>query len=306
MGWENVRTKTGLSWGKGMPSAAAAAGAAQLPVAILLWWFQRLDTEDYGLMGPSWGLACLAVFAPLYLPILGLAHACAQTLPALTLARTALRPLPRPEWVRHLLGTALVAVAWAGVAFALWGLPFVTTAVALTALGVLPVLAVHRTGRRPRGSWGIWWRAGAASVALSVLTVLGGILATATGLIEEYEPPELSADRLAGVWRGADGAELLLRPGGRAELTGIPADEPGSYGEVIVCEGTGSWALGRADDHARRDAVLLRIAAGSGTGSGCGDELTWTISGTDRAPELFAVLGDPDAGDVRILERASS
>ncbi|MEU3280922.1 hypothetical protein [Streptomyces antibioticus] len=34
--------------------------------------------------------------------------------------------------------------------------------------------------------------------------------------------------------------------------------------------------------------------------------LTWTISGTDRAPELFAVLGDPDAGDVRILERASS
>ncbi len=303
-----MRTKTGLNWGKAAPAApaAAAAGAAQLPVAILLWWFQRLDTEDYGLMGPSWGLACLAVFAPLYLPFLGLAHACAQTLPALTLARTALRPLPWPEWVRHLLGTVLVAVAWAGAAAALWRLPFVTTAVVLAALGVLPVLAVHRTRQRPRGTWGTWWRAGVASVALSVLTVLGGLLATATGLIEEYEPPELSAARLAGVWRGADGAELLLRPGGRAELTEIPADEPGSYGAVIVCEGTGSWALGPADDYARRDAVVLRIAEGSGTGSGCGDELTWTISGTDRAPELFAVLGDPDAGDVRILKWAPS
>ncbi|MFD6194824.1 MULTISPECIES: hypothetical protein [unclassified Streptomyces] len=35
----------------------------------------------------------------------------------------------------------------------------------------------------------------------------------------------------------------------------------------------------------------------------CGEETRWTISGSGQAPELFALFGDPDAGDLLILTR---
>ncbi|WP_327315925.1 hypothetical protein [Streptomyces sp. NBC_01235] len=309
MGWGNVRAETG--WKRAEPEvvAAIAAGAAQLPAAFLLWWIHSLAGDAYGRdYGGGFGLACMFLFAPLYLPVLGLVHTWAHTLPGVVLADLALGRLRWPRWARHLLGVVLVGVGWAAVTAALWDWPFVTTALVLTALGVLPVLAMAYVRRQGRGNWttrGIWWRAGAGSVALFVLAFAGGVLATVTGLIEEYEPPELSAAQVAGVWRGEGGAELRLRPGGRAELTRVPTEaEFGSNEDLAVCDGTGNWVFDGKNDS--RDSVLVRLTSGSGTGSGCGDETSWTVGGTDSSPELFVIFGDPDGGELRILKRAAA
>ncbi|WP_340378089.1 hypothetical protein U5640_25660 [Streptomyces sp. SS7] len=51
--------------------------------------------------------------------------------------------------------------------------------------------------------------------------------------------------------------------------------------------------------------LAVRLEEGSGTGSTCGDATSWTIGGTDDAPELFRFVGDEDAGRVRILTQAT-
>ncbi|MDX2678909.1 hypothetical protein [Streptomyces soliscabiei] len=298
--------------------AAIAAGAAQLPAAFLLWWFHSLAADAYGRDGGGFGLACLFLFAPVYLPVLGLLHAWTNTLPGVILADLALARLRWPRWGRHLLGVTLVGVGWAAVTGLLWDWPFLAVALVLAALGVLPVLAMAYTRRKATGrtwgawsTWGVWWWAGVGSVPLFVLAFAGAALADATGLIEEYEPPELSAAQVAGVWRGDDGAELRLLPGGRAELARMPAEgEFGSDEGMAVCDGDGTWTYAAEGPYEARGQVVVRLSAGSGTGSGtgsgCGEETTWRVSGTDRAPELFVIFGDPDGGELRILKRAAA
>ncbi|MFI6037410.1 hypothetical protein ACIBBD_25195 [Streptomyces sp. NPDC051315] len=307
MGWADVRRKAGLSRADAEATAAVAAGAAQLPAVCALWWTHALATDPYRSgYGPAFGMLCVILLAPVYLPVLGLLHAWAQILPGAALAAVVPRGVRRPLWVRQLLGVALAGVVWAAVGAVLWGWPL-AAALVLAALGVLPVLAMaYARARSTTGARGLWWRAGVASVTLFVLAFPVGLLATATGLIEEYEPPELSAADLTGVWRGEEGAVLRLRPGGRAELTRMPA-EAGfeATADFEVCDGTGSWSFdGRGDDRAR-DEVVVRLDTGSGTGSGCGNETSWTIAGTERAPELFMVVGDPDSGELRILRPTS-
>ncbi|AVH61362.1 hypothetical protein C4B68_22760 [Streptomyces dengpaensis] len=293
---------------------ATAAGAAQLPGAFILWWIVASTvSDDYNAgYGGAFGLLCLFVLAPLYLPVLGLLHAAAHTMPATVLARRA----PGPRWARHLLGTALLGVFWAAVTALLWDGPFLATAVSLAALGVLPALAVAYARRRARvtgqpwGLFGAWWRAALAVPVLCVAAFGGGALATVTGLIEEYEPPVLSAARLTGEWHGDDGAVLRLRSGGRAEVTRLPAEGEFAFGadEVYVrCDGYGTWQLdreGRYDTYTgkgpeERDGVVVRLDGG------CRQETYWTIGGTEHEPELFVRFGDPDAGELWILAKAS-
>ncbi|MEV6177945.1 hypothetical protein [Streptomyces sp. NPDC052015] len=303
-----MHTKTASKRPGTEATAAIAAGAAQLPAVFLLWWLVGLPSDPYGRdYGGALALLCVFLFAPVYVPLLGLLHALAHTLPGAALADLAFGRLRRPSWARHLLGAVSVGAVWAVVTAVLWDWPFVTTAPVLMALGVLPVLAMAYARRTVPGTWGIWWRAGAASVAFSVLAFSGGALATATGLVRGYEPPELSATRVAGVWRGDDGAELRLLPGGRAELTRMPAEpEPFADADPVVCDGTGTWSLDRADEDGRPDVVVVRLDEGRGTGSGCGNEAAWTIGGTGRAPELFMFVGGPVVGELRILTQAEA
>ncbi|MEV1062298.1 hypothetical protein [Streptomyces sp. NPDC050263] len=293
--------------------AAVAVGAAQLPSAWLLWWIGDLSDDRYGRGCNALGMIFVVLVAPVCLPVLGLLQAWAQTLPAAALAELTHGRIPWPRWVRHLTAAVLIAVVWAAVGTAAWGWPFVTPALVLAALGVLPVLAMAYTRGREWGAWGVWLGAGAGSIVLFVLAFLGGLLASATGLVEEYEPPRLSAAQVAGVWRGAGGAELRLFPGGRAELTNMPAEGDGDgdaefeYGAgeaEAVCEGTGTWVFGADRESDRRDKVLVRLGDGSGTASRCGDEVSWRIGGADRAPELFVIFGDPDVGELWILTPA--
>ncbi|MER5596726.1 hypothetical protein [Streptomyces sp. NPDC002265] len=300
-------SKADQGWADGDTAAAAAAGAAQLSAAFVVWLVHLATLDDHGAgYGGAFGLACLLLFAPLWLPVVGLLHTYVQTRPAAALADLVPCGGRRSRWLRHLLCAALLGVLWAAAAALLWDWPFGATALVSAGLGVLPVLAVAharrraRTGARAWGTWDLWWRAGAASVALFVLAVAGGAGATGTGLVRTYEPPSLSADRLAGVWRGEDGAVLRLRPDGRAGLSRVPAQPVfGTADDFTVCDGTGTWAFETDREEDGRDAVVVRL------GGGCGQETSWTVGGTARSPELFVLLGDPDAGELRILKRSS-
>ncbi|MEU8589131.1 hypothetical protein AB0C59_19320 [Streptomyces sp. NPDC048664] len=296
-------------------TAAAATSAAVLPAAGLLWWLAASTRDDHGATGGGLGVACLVVLAPLVLPVLGLAHAAVHTLPAAALARPAARLTRGPEWLWHLGYAAVVAALWAGVGAALGAWPFAAAAGWLTALAVPPVLGIaYLRGRAARtgrawGFWPLWRRAGLASLALCVLVVSAGAVASVAGLLAPYRPPVLSAARLAGEWRGDDGAVMRLGQGGRVELTRVPVRPPTGARtdeDFAVCDGTGTWVLDRNGRYAadgdegpgHRDGVFVRF------GGDCGHGTFWTIGGTRREPELFVLFGDADAGSLRVLKRA--
>lgn len=321
MGWGDTwrPRRSGLRWANAELNAAAAVCAAQLAVACAIWWVGTFDDDTHGAGSggglASVGLLCMLVFGPLLLAVLALLHAAAHTMPAATLARLATRRLRGSEEAWHLAFVAVLGAFWAGVTVVLGGVPPTgTTALLIAASGVLPALGVayirrreRATGRVPR-TRRIWVRSALVSFGACVLVAGAGVVGLSTGLIEEYEPPKLSAGQLAGVWRGDGGAVLRLRAGGRAELTALPAQP--EFGDVTIkdftrCDGTGSWFLdteGRYDPYAdtgepsRRDGVVVRI-------DDCGHDTYWTIGGSAARPELFVLFGDPDSGDLRILTR---
>ncbi|MDO0933995.1 hypothetical protein QQY66_20745 [Streptomyces sp. DG2A-72] len=321
MGWGKIRRgfrRARLSWTNDDRTVAVGVCAAQLPAAWLLSLFSGSVEDDYGvgIGGPALGLglACALLFAPLVLPILGLVQTVAQITPAALLAHLSVRRLRGPGWAWHLLYVVLLGACWAMLPAAWWGRPFTATALVLAALGTLPVLGVAYARRRARaterrwGALGVWWRGGLGCFGLCGLALVGGLLVTATGLIEEYEPPKLSAAQLAGLWRGDDGAALKLLPGGRAQLTDLPAEPEfgaDSAEDFEVCDGMGTWWLdteGRDDRWGgqgpqERDGVVVRLD------DDCAEQTYWTIGGTAHEPELFVLFGDPDAGDLRILKR---
>jgi hypothetical protein len=298
---------------------AAAICAAQLAVAVTVWWVGTFGDDDRGagLSGgfAAVGLLCLLVFGPPLLAVLGLLHAVTFTMPAATLARLVTRRAPGPEAAWHLALVLVLGTFWAALAAVLLALaPTGAAALLIAVSGVPPALGVARTRWRERVTGRlsdgrrIWLRSALAALGVCVLVVVAGTVGLATGLIQEYEPPKLGADRLTGVWRGDHGAVLRLRADGRAELTALPAQpefEDVATKEFTRCDGTGTWFLdtaGRYDPYAdgstseRRDGVVVRVAD-------CGHDTYWTIGGTEAHPELFVLFGDPDSGDLRILKQ---
>ncbi|GAV39081.1 hypothetical protein Saa2_01965 [Streptomyces acidiscabies] len=304
MRWGTLRAAR-LSWTPVDTHVAAATAAAQIPAALVVWVALSSGQDDYGITPPSLGWACVLLFAPLWVPVTGMLQTALLARPAGTLAAL------KGGWSYYLGATALVSALWATIATLTLSAPLFPTAAALTALGILPMLAVLVLRRRshPWSAGGVWWRSVPASVALFGVVLTGVFAADTAGLIPEYDPPRLSTDRLTGVWRGADGAELDLRPGGRAEANALPAQRPDgdwSADKVYdVCDATGTWFLdteGRYDGYdgegpEERDGAVVRL-------EGCGADTYWVVGGTADSPELFVLFGDPDAGDLRILRPA--
>ncbi|MGV9450194.1 hypothetical protein [Streptomyces sp. NPDC003635] len=306
-----------MGWGKGQLgrarddsprlssdlTAAAVVAAGQIPVVWLVWWIGEQSGDDYGYGINSLGIACVVVFAPLVLHAIGLIQAVLQAVPAFRLGRFVASHARGPRLAWDAACGALLGVGWAAVGAALTGRPVGGTALQFGALGILPVLGVTYIRRRPHwGFWKVWFRTGLASLAVFVLVGIGGVLASVTGLLKEYEPPVLSAGQLTGVWRSEEGAVLRLEPGGRAEFSELPTETDiedwTTSRQFAVCDGTGTWTLERENAEGwvtDRDGVEL-------TGDeGCGRRTYWTIGGTERDPELYVLFGDPDAGDLRIL-----
>ncbi|MEU1706443.1 hypothetical protein ABZ478_13695 [Streptomyces sp. NPDC005706] len=301
MGWGEAPGRPGGNayWSTADLSAAAAMGGAQLPAAGLLWWIVvSTAQDDYGAGSvDALGALCVLLFAPLLLPLLGMALTFVLTLPAVVLARLAGRHLGGPSWLRYLVAPLAPAVLWGGATVPLWS--FTTSVPVLTALGVLPTLWVGCARRRDWRQWGVWWRAAAGSAVLFVAALAGGFLLTETGLVEQYEPPELTTAQLAGSWHGDGGAELRLSPDGRATAVRLPAQPP-DYDwlvhEYVECAGGGTWKPHHQDDLGR-DGILLRLDGD------CGEDTDWSFGGTEKDPELYVLFGDPDGGRLWILKR---
>ncbi|MFF7975237.1 hypothetical protein [Streptomyces sp. NPDC007905] len=308
MGWGQTygtQREARPTWTPDDLSAAAALGGAQLPAAGLLWWICSTTTqEDYGAgTGGALGALCFLLFAPLLLPILGVLSAFALTLPSVVLARLSGRRLGGPGWVRHVVAPVVPALFWGALTGPLFGWSLGTSVPVVAALGLLPTLWVGLARRRGWRQWGVWLRAVLGSVVLFLLAFGGGVLATETGLIQEYEPPKLTPAQLAGVWHGPSGAELRLRPDGSAEAVKLPTEPPFDDHHVedyVVCEGSGTWEPNEDSGNDGRAGVLLELDGD------CGEDTHWSITGTEGAPRLFVLFGDPDSGTLRILKPAES
>jgi hypothetical protein len=319
MGWGDKarrRRREGLNWAASDINAAAAVWAAQLPVSVAIYVVSAFDDNPYGSgYGSAFGLMCMLVFAPPVLAVGGLLHAVTHAMPAAELARLVVRRARGPEWAWHLLFVVVLGAGWAAVGVVLVHWSFTGAAELIVGSGLLPVLGVAHVRRRARLTGtamrgrSIWLRSALAAFCLGVLVLVTGSVALATGLIDEYEPPRLSADQLAGVWSGDDGAVLRLRPGGRAELTAVPAQPEFAYDgtrEFLPCDGTGTWLPDRDGGHEDEGGGGQEGDAGAPDGvvvslGGCGDETFWTIGGTADRPELYVRFGDPDDGDLRVL-----
>jgi hypothetical protein len=126
MGWADTARKpgrTGLKWSDADLNTAAAVCAAQLPVVAALSWLGTLNDDDpYGAgYDSAFGLACLLLFAPLLLWVLGWLHAAVDTMPAATLARLTVRRAGGREWVWHLVFVGGLGVVWSAVGAAFGG-----------------------------------------------------------------------------------------------------------------------------------------------------------------------------------------
>ncbi|MGI5390823.1 hypothetical protein [Streptomyces sp. CA-251251] len=282
-----------LTWSNDEWNRAAALCTGQLPLVWLAWWsIMEARRDDYDQRGGAYlGIFCVL----LILPLLGLLHATVQIMPAATLVRLRPRAARGPEWAWYLGGSVLIGTGWSVLGYALWGWPVADTLPWFAGAGALPVLGLVRLHGRPWGTWAVWLRSAGASFVLFV--VCGVSAASLTG---QYEPPELSDGQFVGDWRGADGGVLRLTPDGQAELTRVPAhNDVDEEGDFAVCDGTGTWTREEGNDlrDTDRDGLLVRLD------STCGQETYWTVSGTERNPELFVLFGDPDAGELRILTK---
>ncbi|MET9351806.1 hypothetical protein ABZY14_02145 [Streptomyces sp. NPDC006617] len=290
MGWgtePGAARRRRLTWSNDEWNVAAALCATQLPLVWLAWWFFVGAGQDgYGRGGGALGILCV----PLILPLLGVVHSSAQVMPAATLSRLLPRRPSGPAWAWHVAASVLVGAGWAVVGHLVWDWSLRATIPWFAGAGILPVLFLAPLSRRAWGGWSVWLRSAGACF---VLFVVGGLAVAA--LADDYEPPALSDGQLAGEWRGDHGAVLRLTSGGRAELTRVPAHPDfGTSRDYTRCSGTGTWARGLSGD---REGAVVRLDGD------CGEETFWTISGSERSPELFALFGAPDAGDLLILTR---
>ncbi|MEU3791944.1 hypothetical protein AB0F07_19385 [Streptomyces fructofermentans] len=325
MGWVDTgpvgtegRPRGGAGWSGADVNAAAAVGAAQLPVVTYVLLSVVSDSGDSYGIGYGGGLAalgylCVMVFSPPVFAFLGLVQAVAHTLPAVGAGHFLARRFRGPEWLWRLLPVMGLGAFWAVPAAAVTGVPhpvwvlLLGCSAALAALGVVHVRRRAPTPGRALSAWGVWFRSPLVTLAAAVLAVPVTWAGYATGVLRMYEPPTLSEHRLTAEWRGGGGAVLRLGADGRARFENLPsqtgAESPGR--DFVRCDGEGTWRLDRDGEYdsyleegpEERDGVLLEPAGP------CGDDTFWTIGGTRGSPELFVLFGDPDAGDLRTLTR---
>ncbi|MFF3687586.1 hypothetical protein [Streptomyces sp. NPDC002187] len=286
--------------------ASAAAFAWQAAATGLAMMILSVGDDSYG-VGYGGGLAavgllCMCGIGPLVLAVAGWAHAGAYTLPATLAAHAAVRRWAGPEWVWTAGSLAALASVYAAGAALLFDVSYAPAWLWIAASGVLPALSAAYWRRRSASSAKpkIWRRTSVAGAGLAGATLVLGVTALLTGVITEYEPPNLTERQLTGVWQGRyDGAAVRLHPDGRAVLDSVPYEGENyrfTDDALSRCTGTGTWHRVVAPSAGER--AVVRIDVGS-----CARLTDWTIGGTEDDPELFALFGDPDSGDLHILDK---
>ncbi|MEU9337905.1 hypothetical protein AB0D49_32880 [Streptomyces sp. NPDC048290] len=192
-------------------------------------------------------------------------------------------------------GTALPALIAAvfmetGLLVCLGGWLVVTVALAVTALVARRLLLPNR----PRLSGGAMF--GRVALYGTFTVVTAGTLAS-IGLYAGigYEPPRLSTERVAGTWSDGKGGMLTLTADGKATAIRVETfDLDDSFEPVIhQCTGIGTW---KYDPGAGPWSQEVAVSVDN-----CPMD-TWQVFGTPERPKLFVFVGDPDTGDLYILQ----
>ncbi|MFI5865259.1 hypothetical protein [Streptomyces sp. NPDC051546] len=309
-------TRTGVATGtwngvvvaqpKGRAGSALAPGAetvaaGQFLAAGVFWQMATTAAvmdDPYG-RGYGGGIAALlllfflCVILPLLAFALGWLHSVLVTVPVMRLSNAAgvRTRIPAPWWSLPVL--AALSASYAAPVALLTGSPYAATCGLLAAAGVLPVaVAVSARMRQWTKSSVRRWVAAVAAVAAVGAFIGGSAWPSRSG---PYRPPVLSQGDYAGMWTG-DGIRLELDAQGTAMAEQLPVEN--GFEPVGRCSGPGTWKSREADGRSYRAGVVLAVAE-----CGAGASLTWEVAGTAAEPELFVLIGDPDAGDVRVLRK---
>ncbi|MFE7332564.1 hypothetical protein ACFU8W_48555 [Streptomyces sp. NPDC057565] len=165
------------------------------------------------------------------------------------------------------------------------------------ALGV-PALVVRRLvlPDRPRVS-GIamfGWVALYGTLGVVVTGALAGV-ALYAGI--GYEPPRLTAERLAGTWSDGNGGRITFTADGKVTADGVKTfgfdDDRHDAGQP--CTGAGTWVHHPGDGSWSQNVGVSVDACDGSLGP-------WEVFGTPEHPKLYVLVGDPDAWDLYILE----
>lgn len=293
-----VAPRSRRSWGGIAPGAGAVAGA-QILVGALFWWAAPGESDAYGVGYGTFALSLVleVVFACLFLPPLaagmGWVHSVLFTTPVVALSNTVgvRTRIPAQRWALPVL--LLLAGAYAAPVALLIRTSYAATWAWIAAAGVLPVgVAVYaRVRQRTKARVRLWTLA--ATLLAVPAAFVAGLLAPA------YQPPVLERADYVGVWTGGD-VRLELDARGAATAVGLPVD--GGLGEVGRCSGSGTWRdRGEGRQGAGRQGAGLSLSVAE-----CEEaSLHWRVAGTEEAPQLFVLIGDPDGGDLRILRKSA-
>ncbi|MCQ6553826.1 hypothetical protein NPS70_11560 [Streptomyces sp. C10-9-1] len=283
-----------------MAYTAASAFGTQAVVALFAHALLPSQEETYYAYDPVAESALLLPFALLVLVAAAFLHALLFTLPALALGAAVARRAGDPA-----AGWTLVVAAALGAAYAVlgWvrGADYPTALLWTAGTGLLPVCAALTVDRRLLRGVPV---SHGRIVGESLLWLLGGLAAAAlavgagrhTGHLSGYRPPEIGRAATVGTWTEESGTtELRLHGDGTASVTGAPGDGAGP--DAVQCSGAATWSYA---DGGRDGRAAVELAV-----PGCEGRARdrWLFAGTEEAPELFAVVGDPESGELYVLRR---
>ncbi|MBT2446812.1 hypothetical protein J7F03_06925 [Streptomyces sp. ISL-43] len=276
----------------GIAPGAEAVGGVQLLCALLYAQLNALAQEPYG-RGFGGGIAVLfwlfvmVVGSPFVVILLGYVHSVLFTTPVMELSNAAgMRTrVSAPWWALPMTGA--LAVLYSIPVSLLAGPSYAATCGWIAAAGVLPVgvAVLARMRQVPRGKVRKWM------ILPGVAAVITTFYFGATAPV--YEPPVLGRAEYVGEWSG-DGVRLELTAQGEAAANWLPVDD--GLDVVGHCTARGTWKPEEAA-YGRGAGVALTVPD-------CKDaQLRWEVAGTAKRPELFVLIGDPDAGDMRVLRK---
>ncbi|MFF4098724.1 hypothetical protein [Streptomyces sp. NPDC001903] len=271
---------------------AEVVGGVQLICAALYAQLAALADEPYG-RGYGGAIAVLfwlvvqAVLGPCIGLALGFAHSLLFTTPVMVASNAVgvRTRIPAPWWAPPALG--LLAAGYAVPVSWIAGTAYAATFGWIAALGVLPVGAsVYARMRLVPKVRARRWALVLIAPAL-VIAFAFGVTAPA------YQPPVLARADYVGEWAG-DGVHLELGAQGEVTARELPVYE--GFEVVDHCSGHGTWKPLEAA-HGHRAGVDLAIPNCHSA------NLSWEVAGTDEHPELFVLMGDPDAGETVVLSK---
>lgn len=129
-------------------------------------------------------------------------------------------------------------------------------------------------------------------------TGLLGALGLSVGLLPAYEPPAIGPQTMPGSWIDHTGNTLVFTSDGRVTASGVGGraalDHPSDPSPS--CSGSGTWSY-----EPGRDVWTQKVRVDI---PGCSWP-AWGVDGTAREPRIHQRIGDPDAGELYRLEKAS-